>query len=314
MSSTFLDAVARRAIDASNQALCHSCGAMNQSLAQVNQSLAQVIVTTGNDRDVTAAPRSAALAEALDACAGINAVWVSRFANSVRPATLVKMLVEHSAVAILVVDSSGTLLRLSSGAEFKLHGGLGVLRLRNVLSGGHDVLTSDVCGLREGDVFVDATAGQLQDALVAAAAVGPTGRVIAIEAAPLLWAVTSGRPCRTGDADVDLMLNERIEVRLGEASDVLAAMPTGSADVVYFDPMWSAPSKASPSFGVLRSLAHAERLPTSALVEARRVARRLVVVMDQLEGGQLERLGLPVSTVGQRKRYGVAGPIGEDRP
>ena len=76
-------------------------------------------------------------------------------------------------------------------------------------------------------------------------------------------------------------------------------------DVVYFDPMWQAPSKSSSSFEVLRSLAHVAPLDESAIREAYRVARRAVVVMDQIGGGQLERLGLPVANAGQRKRYGV---------
>jgi hypothetical protein len=93
--------------------------------------------------------------------------------------------------------------------------------------------------LREGDTFVDATAGQLQDALVAAAAVGARGRVVALEASPLLWAVTSGRPVVSGHEEIDLLLNERITVYLGEHTNLLRAMPTASADVVYFDPMVS---------------------------------------------------------------------------
>lgn len=208
---------------------------MDSFLAATSQRAAdarrlRILVTTGNDRDNTAADRAQALCSTLGAhdCAALLTMWVSRFANSVRPATLVKMIDEHSASCILVVDGSGTLLRMRSGAEFRLHGGLGVLRVRNVLRGGSDALTS-VCALREGDVFVDGTAGQLQDALAAAAAVGPTGRVIAIEASPLLWAVTSGRPVRTEDDDVDRLLNERVEVRLGEASHVLSGMPTASA-------------------------------------------------------------------------------------
>ena len=285
MSSTFVAAATQRAIDARR---------------------ARVLVTTGNDRDPTAGGRSQALCEALNQhCARqLLAIWESRFAASVRPATLVRMLEDHAADFILVVDSSGTLLRLRGGAEFRLHGGIGVLRVRNVLGGGNDALTS-VCALREGDVFVDGTAGQLQDALVAAAAVGASGRVIAIEASPLLWAVTSGRPARTEDADVDRLLNERLEVRLGEAAQVLAAMPDASADVVYFDPMWQAPSKSSASFEVLRTLAHAAPLDAAAIREATRVARRTVVVMDQIGGNELERLGIPVVSIGQRKRYGV---------
>ena len=52
------------------------------------------------------------------------------------------------------------MLRLSNGSEHKLHGGMGVLRLRSVAGGGADNMV-DACGLRSGDVFIDATAGPL---------------------------------------------------------------------------------------------------------------------------------------------------------
>ena len=52
------------------------------------------------------------------------------------------------------------MLRLSNGSEHKLHGGMGVLRLRSVAGGGADNMV-DACGLRSGDVFIDATAGLL---------------------------------------------------------------------------------------------------------------------------------------------------------
>ena len=270
----------------------------------------RVVVTTGNDRDPTSAPRSEELCKVLNQH-NVCAIWASRYDRS-KPMSLTKMLKEHGATVILVVDSCGTHLQAAAAgnaasdgaAEFKLHGGIGVLRLRNVLGGGNDALCQN-CGIREGDVFVDATAGQCQDALIAAAAVGELGRVIAFEASPLLWAVTSSRPVATGDADVDRMLNERIEVRLGEAADLLGRMPDWSVDVVYFDPMWQVPSKSSSSFGVLRRFAHNGRLTARAIREACRVARRSVVVMDQPGGVELERLGLPVVSVGQRKRFGV---------
>ena len=63
--------------------------------------------------------------------------------------------------------------------------------------------------------------------------------------------------------------------------------------------------QSSSSFEVLRTLAHTDRLRVEAIVEAKRVARRAVVVMDQIGGCELERLGLPVVQAGQRKRYGV---------
>ena len=220
--------------------------------------------------------------------------------------------------------------------------------------------------------------------MVAAAVVGPSGRVTAMEASPLLFAVTSGRPVHTGNVDVDVAL-ERVEVDstprhatqprptptpsthttlelqgkgfgfgrtllhlmlscqvlLGEHTALLTAMPTRSADVVYFDPMFRRPTTSSSGFEtVLRGLANSTPLSNEALVQARRVAKRCVVVMDQPTGrngssgnggsceedhghacalsgedsagdggmdnaGELERLGIPVTLEGQRKRFGV---------
>ena len=291
---SFLFATAQRQADAQEL----------QDKQQARSLPPMVVVTTGNDRDPTATARSELLVAKLNAHGGVRAYWTSRFHTASRPMTLSKLMAQHSAVAALVVDSSGTHLRTVGGDEFRLHGGIGVLRVRTVLSGGSDALVH-ACMLRDGDVFVDGTAGQCQDALVAAAAVGPTGRVIALEASPLLWAVTSARPCSVGHADTERLLNERIEVRLGEAATLLAAMPEDSADVVYFDPMFATPAKSSASFEILRTFAHHEPLSPNTLVHARRVARRCVVVMDQPGGCELERLGLNVVSEGQRKRFGV---------
>ena len=265
----------------------------------------RVVVTTGNDRDATAESRALDLIEALSAHGGVSAAFASRYNSSSRPATLSKLLSEHNAAAILVVDACGTHLRMCDEThELRLHGGLGVLRVRNILQGGGTDNLCTVCQLKPGDVFVDGTAGLLQDSLVAAAAVGPTGRVIAIEASPLLWAVSSGRPVCTGHDQIDKLLNEQIDVRLGEAADVLSQMPDKSADVVYFDPMFAQPTKASPSFGLLRRVAFHKRLSSETIMHACRVARKAVVMMDQPGGAELERLGMTLVQQGQRKRFG----------
>lgn len=128
--------------------------------------------------------------------------------------------------------------------------------------------------------------------------------MIAIEANPLLYAVTSSRPIATGDAAVDDAL-ARVEVKLGEHTELLSTMDDRSADVVYFDPMFRRSAKSASGFDVIRSLARSNRLTSEAIEQARRVARRAVVVMDQHmerpqseqgsesggdEGGELERL------------------------
>jgi len=256
-------------------------------------------VVTTTDHVAEHRGRARALAETLKVHFD-DALYVERAGDS-----LVMILTKNAADAVLVVGVDGTLVRLSNGAEHKLHGAMGVVRMRNVSSGGSDNMV-EACGLRAGDSFLDATAGQLSDALVAAHVVGPEGRVTAIEASPLLHAVSSGRPVRTGDKDgrVDALLGT-IDVVLGEHTEVLRGRPDGSADVVYFDPMFRRPQKSAGSFDVLRALAHAAPLTQEAVAQARRVARRRVVVMDASGGAELERLGLTVVHTGQRKRYGV---------
>mmetsp|Transcript_4630 Transcript_4630/g.7835 ORF Transcript_4630/g.7835 Transcript_4630/m.7835 type:complete len:293 (-) Transcript_4630:47-925(-) len=256
-----------------------------------------ILLTTGHQPCSAYAEHALFLMQQLSSHS-IQAIFVEREGQ-----TLAKMLEEHEADMVLVVSARGTMLRLRGGAEHCLHGGIGVLRLRAADAGRPDNLVR-VCGLQPGDVFIDATAGHLCDSIVAAQAVGLSGRVLAMEASPLLWAVAAGRPVATGDARVDKLL-DRVDMLLGDHTELLTAMPAASADVVYFDPMFRRPAKSSKSFDFIRPLALHSPLTAAALAQARRVARRRVVVMDQRGGSELERLGLRVLKESAQKRYGV---------
>ncbi len=78
------------------------------------------------------------------------------------------------------------------GAEQRWHPGMGGLRAKRLLQG--ERVTGDsfleAARLRPGDAVLDCTLGLGADALVAAAAVGPGGRVVGLESSPLLaaWA------------------------------------------------------------------------------------------------------------------------------
>ena len=101
------------------------------------------VVTTGHERDSTLGPRAVDLAAVLRA-SGQLSCFVEREGQS-----LAKLMKIHSAAAVLVVGPGGTILRLENGSELRLNGGIGVLRLRNVLKGGRDNLV-DACGLGPG--------------------------------------------------------------------------------------------------------------------------------------------------------------------
>jgi hypothetical protein len=208
--------------------------------------------------------------------------------------------------ALLVLSPRHASLFLD-GAERRWSPGMGHLRMRHALArrlGASPPPTTrdpflEAAGIVPGDVVVDATLGLGADALAAAAACGPDGRVVALEASPALAAWVAEGLRRLPDEPA-----RRVEVRAGPHLEALAAMPDGSADVVAFDPMFRAARAQPAGFDVVRRLADSARLSAAALREARRVARRCVVVKDGAPGWDLARLGLtPLPSARGAHRY-----------
>ena len=156
-----------------------------------------------------------------------------------------------------------------------------------------------VAEIRPGDLVVDATLGLGADALAVAAAAGPTGRVIGLEASPALAALVD-----EGLRRLDAEPARRIEVRVGDHLALLEGLPPRSHDVVLFDPMFRHARLAPDGFDLLRALADPRPLTLAALAAARRVARRWVVVKDGAPGWDLARLGLaPLASARGAHRY-----------
>jgi hypothetical protein len=200
----------------------------------------------------------------------------------------VEALLEREADTCLVLSSKGWALRDRRGS-LSFSPGLATVRLKRLDSGlqAEDVLVR-LGELGPGDTVVDATLGLAADALVCARAVGPAGRVVGIEASQPLWILVSEGLGRLGP------LRGGCQVRAvhGRAREVLAGMDTGSADVVTLDPMFERAKKSSPAFELLRAHALHEPLDVETLREARRVARRWVVVKSGRYGDTFRRLGL----------------------
>ena len=193
----------------------------------------------------------------------------------------------EGADALLVLGAHAALW--SEGAEERWHPGMGALRAKRLAIG--ERLTGDsfleAAGLRPGDALLDCTLGLGADALVAAAAVGPGGRVVGLESSAALAAWVAEGFARLGEEAA-----RRVEVVHADHAAFLAAAPERSFDVVAFDPMFRHPRAATPGFALLRRLADARPLAREAIDRARRVARRGVLVKDGTPGWDLARLGL----------------------
>jgi 16S rRNA (guanine1516-N2)-methyltransferase len=188
--------------------------------------------------------------------------------------------------AFLVFGRDGVTLWDAQG-HFGFHPGLAHLRLQRLAAGEGDTLVR-MADLREGDAVLDCTLGLAQDALVAARAVGPRGRVVGVEKSLALHAVVSEGLRRQGPL-ADACPVEPVHA---DAHTFLCAQGPRSFDVVLFDPMFAKARPSQPSFEVLRRHAEHARLAPETLEEARRVARRWVVVKGARYTDDLSRLGL----------------------
>jgi SAM-dependent methyltransferase len=227
-------------------------------------------------------PSPAALARARDAAAHHGVPFAVRGRLS-----LAEVAERAGADALLVLGAHAALW--ADGVEERWHPGMGALRAKRLSIG--ERVTGDsfleAAGLRPGDALLDCTLGLGADALVAATAVGPSGRVVGLESSPALAAwVAEGFARLPGEAA------SRVEVVRADHAAWLAAAPSRSFDVVAFDPMFRHPRRATPGFALLRRLADPRPLSPETLADARRVARRGVLVKDGTPGWDLARLGI----------------------
>lgn len=208
-----------------------------------------------------------------------------------RPAAAVAR--EAGADALLVLSRRAALL-VVDGEERRWAAGMGALRAKRARqrqAGEGDATTRDpfleAALLAEGDHVLDCTVGLGADALVAATAVGPGGRVVGLESSPALAAWVGEGLARSGEPAA-----ARIEIRAADHAEALRALPDRSFDVVLFDPMFRHGRAEPAGFDLVRRLADPRPLAPEVLAAARRVARRWVVVKDGAPGWDLARLGL----------------------
>ena len=188
--------------------------------------------------------------------------------------------------ALLVRGGDGWSLRDAFG-ELRFTPGMAQLRIKRLEAGFQEDMLVRLGELRAGDRVLDCTLGLGADALVAARIVGPTGKVVAVEKSLPLFALAS-EELRQPWAEIFAP----IDVRCGDSSELLPAMEADSFDVVLFDPMFGRPNKSSNAFGMLRRYADPAPLTEQMVADARRVARRWVVIKGSRYSKDFRKLGL----------------------
>ena len=199
----------------------------------------------------------------------------------------------------LVVDTEG--------GELFFHPGMAHLRLKNLRHGESDHLLNAL-GLAEGMRVLDCTLGMGADAIVESFSVGEAGKVVALENNPVVAAlIAHGLQTAEGEHPTTIAAMRRVRVVCADYLDFLRVQPDDSFDAIYFDPMFRHPFTESTGINPLRLLADPRPVSLEAILEARRVASRRVVLKESSKSEEFMRLGFTEFEGGKYSnvRYGV---------
>lgn len=212
---------------------------------------------------------------------------------------------EYGADGVIVWHDSGPILH-REGEEFFFHPGMAKNRLAAWRRQGIADVMATVSGLTAGDRCLDCTAGLGADAIVAA--YFSERPVIALESEAVVALIVKwGMRCYKSRME---WLNEaigRIAVINADHLTYLKQQPDASFDLVYFDPMFEHALLRSNAIAPLRGIANPAPLRPDSVAEARRVARRAVIMKGNADGQSLRALGFDEINVSSSGRiaYGV---------
>lgn len=249
-----------------------------------------MIVTTSARRQQDLLPQAKRIAQEL------QAIWVPRGKHSVEG-----MLKKYCNQDLLLVSKDGLKLypQFKAGKEkeagtlepFFFHPSSAMFRLKRIIRGEADPFL-EATRLQDGMTILDTTLGLASDAIIASYAVGEKGQVEGLESEKVLaYIVEQGLQTWATDMPELEQAMKRIKVIQGNHLSLLRQYPEDSFDVVYFDPMFEVSVDTSAGLSALKSFANFSVLSAEAVQEAKRVARRRVVLKESSYSERFAALG-----------------------
>ncbi len=223
-----------------------------------------------------------------------------------RPEGRLSDFIHARGLGALVVVGKRDIVVHTPHARLRHHPNAAVLRVINMLRNRRDTFV-ELAQLAPGDHLLDCTCGMGADAIAAAHAVGTGGSVRALEASPLLALLTRcgmQRYQHPNHSAVTAAMR-RVHVSNARYQDMLPTYPDNRVDVVYFDPMFSQTVTDSNGLELVRTFAQTGLPQQIDIAEAKRVARRCVLMKDQMPGRTLQALGFSIIKKARRFCYGL---------
>lgn len=230
------------------------------------RELITIVTTAGR-------PDELSLQLAQFACDQLNADFCERKKRSVQ-----KMADIYDANVIVAGKNRYEYYPKGAKAPFFFHPNSAAFRLKRVARGEQDPFLQ-ATQLQEGDSFLDCTLGMGADAMLAAFQVGTNRKVVGLEANGNVAFIVKQGMASYDTSELPLTAcMRRIEVVHAEAVDFLMKQPENSFDVVYMDPMFDEIIEESNNFEALRDAGTHMALTEKWVAEAKRVAKKRVVL------------------------------------
>ncbi|HHW37572.1 MAG TPA: class I SAM-dependent methyltransferase [Bacillales bacterium] len=174
------------------------------------------------------------------------------------------------------------------------HPNSAMFRVKRVVRGEDDPFIQ-AARLKDGMTFLDCTLGLGSDSIVASSVVGKTGCVVGIEGNRFIaFLLQHGlKTWESGNDEMNLAMS-RIEVINRNNLDFLKEQKNNSFDVVYFDPMFNIEIEESDGIKGLRIIALYTDIFDETIEEAKRVAKKRIVLKDHWKSTRFETFGFSV--------------------
>lgn len=195
----------------------------------------------------------------------------------------------------IVVGKERLELFLLEGEEpFFFHPNSSMFRIKRLMRNERDPFI-EATGLSEGMSFLDCTLGLSSDSIVASFVVGQTGKVVGTEENKYLaYLVDRGlRSWESGLAEMDDAMRT-VSVVHSTALSFLKEIPSNEFDCVYIDPMFEETILESDGIRALAELAVYTEVSKEFISEAKRVARKRLVLKDHFRSTRFEKFGFSV--------------------
>lgn len=181
---------------------------------------------------------------------------------------------------------------LTNKDPFFFHPNSAMFRIKRYLKGEEDPF-QQVTGLKSGMSFLDCTLGLGSDSIAASFLVGKCGKVIGIEKSETIALLVQYglQACETDLQPLNDAMR-RINVVHEDHLTYLKKLENESFDVVYLDPMFQETIDTSQGLSGIRQFASYDDVHEEVMKEAKRVAKKRVVLKDHFRSKRFQTFEL----------------------